>query len=33
MFQKALYKHKKSGDVFAIEVDDKGKVISTAPMG
>jgi hypothetical protein len=27
---KALYKHKKSGDIFAIETDEKGKVISTA---
>jgi hypothetical protein len=27
---KALYKHKKSGDIFAIETDDKGDVLSTA---
>ena len=27
---KALYKHKKSGDIFAIETDEKGKVVSTA---
>jgi len=27
---KALYHHKKSGDIFAIETDDKGKVISTS---
>ena len=27
---KTLYKHKKSGDIFAIETDEKGKVISTA---
>ncbi|MBN1393292.1 MAG: hypothetical protein JW947_10890 [Sedimentisphaerales bacterium] len=27
---KALYKHKKSGDIFAIEIDEKGKVVSTA---
>ena len=27
---KALYRHKRSGDVFAIEIDDKGNVISTA---
>jgi shikimate kinase len=26
---KALYKHK-SGDIFAIETDDKGKVLSTS---
>jgi hypothetical protein len=27
---KALYRHKKSGDIFAIETDAKGKVISTS---
>jgi len=27
---KALYKHKRSGDIFAIETDKKGKVVSTA---
>jgi len=27
---KALYKHIKSGDIFAIETDSKGKVISTS---
>ena len=27
---KALYKHIKSGDIFAIETDAKGKVISTS---
>jgi shikimate kinase len=27
---KALYRHKKSGDIFAIETDDKGKVLSTS---
>ena len=27
---KALYKHKRSGDIFAIETDEKGKVVSTA---
>ncbi len=27
---KALYKHKKSGDIFAIETDDSGQVLSTA---
>lgn len=27
---KALYKNKKSGDIFAIEMNEKGKVISTA---
>jgi hypothetical protein len=27
---KALYKHKGSGDIFAIETDDKGKVLNTS---
>ena len=27
---KALYRHKKSGDLFAIETDEGGRVISTA---
>lgn len=27
---KALYRHKKSGDVFAIAVDGRGEVVSTA---
>jgi hypothetical protein len=27
---KALYKHRKSGDIFAIETDDQGKVINTS---
>ena len=27
---KAIYKHKKSGDLFAIETNDQGKVISTS---
>jgi hypothetical protein len=27
---KAIYKHKKSGDLFAIETDEKGTVLSTA---
>ncbi len=27
---KALYKHKKSGDLFAIETDENGKVLSTS---
>lgn len=30
MKKKALYKHKKSGDLFAIETDEKGKVLSTS---
>ena len=30
MNRKALYKHIKSGDIFAIETDAKGKVISTS---
>ena len=29
MTKKALYKHKKSGDIFAIETDENGKVLST----
>ena len=27
---KALYRHKESGDIFAIEVDGGGKVVSTS---
>jgi hypothetical protein len=27
---KALYKHKRRGNIFAIETDEKGEVISTA---
>ena len=27
---KAIYKHKRSGDLFAIETDDQGKVVSTS---
>lgn len=27
---KALYRHKKSGDIFAIETDSQGNVVSTA---
>lgn len=27
---KALYKHKKSGDIFAIETDGRGKVLNTS---
>jgi hypothetical protein len=27
---KALYRHKKGGDIFAIETDKAGEVISTA---
>ena len=30
MSKKALYKHKRSGDFFAIETDDNGKVLSTS---
>ena len=30
MNKKALYKHKKSGDLFAIETDENCKVISTS---
>ena len=27
---KALYKHKKSGDLFAIETDEQGGIVSTS---
>ena len=27
---KSFYKHKKSGDLFAIEIDETGKVLSTS---
>jgi hypothetical protein len=30
MSRKALYKHKRSGDIFAIETGEGGEVISTA---
>jgi len=30
MSKKALYRHKKSGDLFAIETDGKGNIISTS---
>ncbi|MHC4620757.1 MAG: hypothetical protein ACYTEQ_23675, partial [Planctomycetota bacterium] len=30
MSKKAVYKHKKSGDLFAIETDDQGNVVSTS---
>ena len=30
MSKKAIYKHKRSGDLFAIETDDKGTVVSTS---
>ena len=30
MNKKALYKHKKSGDLFAIETDETGRVLSTS---
>ena len=30
MRKKALYKHKRSGDLFAIETDETGRVISTS---
>ena len=30
MTKKALYKHKTSGDLFAIETDEQGNVISTS---
>jgi len=30
MSKKALYRHKKAGDLFAIETDEAGKVLSTS---
>ncbi len=30
MSKKALYRHKRSGDLFAIETDEEGNVISTS---
>ena len=30
MSKKALYRHKRTGDLFAIETDDDGKVLSTS---
>jgi len=30
MTKKALYKHKRTGDLFAIETDEQGKVLSTS---
>ena len=30
MRKKALYKHKRTGDLFAIETDESGKVLSTS---
>ena len=30
MIMKALYKHNRSGDLFAIETDENGKVLSTS---
>ena len=30
MNQKAIYKHKKTGDLFAIETDEDGNVLSTS---
>ena len=30
MSKKAIYKHKRSGDLFAIETDDNGSVVSTS---
>jgi hypothetical protein len=30
MTKKAIYRHKTSGDLFAIETDEKGNVISTS---
>ena len=30
MNKRAIYKHKTTGDLFAIETDDKGNVLSTS---
>jgi len=30
MSKKALYRHKRTGDIFAIETDDNGNVLSTS---
>ncbi len=30
MTKKAIYKHKRGGELFAIETDDKGNVVSTS---
>ena len=30
MSKKALYKHKRTGDLFAIETDESGNVLSTS---
>ena len=30
MTKKAIYKHKRTGDLFAIETDDHGSVVSTS---
>ena len=30
MSKKAIYKHRRSGDLFAIETDESGKVLSTS---
>ena len=30
MIMKALYKHKRNGDLFAIETDEAGSVLSTS---
>ena len=30
MTRKAIYRHKRSGDLFAIETDDNGSVVSTS---
>ena len=30
MHKKALYKHKRTGDMFAVETDEAGNVIATA---
>ena len=30
MSKKAIYRHKRTGDLFAIETDDKGTILSTS---
>ena len=30
MSKKAIYKHRESGDLFAIETDGQGKIVSTS---
>lgn len=32
MTKKAIYRHKRTGDLFAIETDDKGTILSTSGL-